>query len=179
MGHKHDRAELLQAALDVAFDVGLSQLTFGRVAKHLGISDRTVVYYFPTKDDLVGEVVIAMGTELQRTLAAAFTERATDHLQLVRVAWPVVTTPAADRVFALFFEANGLAAAGRRPFNDLIPQLVELWVHWVAGFIDGDPSERHAEAEAVIALVDGLLLLRLLGGPDAAERAAHRLGILP
>lgn len=33
------------------------------------------------------------------------------------------------------------------------------------------------EAEASIALIDGLLLLRQLAGPDAADRAARALGI--
>lgn len=169
---------MLRAALDVAFDEGLSGVSFGRVAKRLGTSDRMVVYYFPTKDDLVTEVVMAMGAQLQGTLAEAFTDRVDDHRELVRLAWPVVTTSAADRVFALFFEANGLATAGRQPFADLVPQLVELWIAWVSGFIDGSEDHQRAEAEAVIALVDGLLLLRQLGGADAAERAARRLGVL-
>ena len=73
MGHKHSHDEILAGALAVAFEDGLVGLTFGRVAKHLGVSDRIVVYYFPSKDDLVGDVLVAMGLQLQETLAAAFT----------------------------------------------------------------------------------------------------------
>jgi hypothetical protein len=36
---------------------------------------------------------------------------------------------------------------------------------------------QRAEAEAAVALIDGLLLLRLLAGPDAAASAARRLGV--
>ena len=57
MGYRHSRQEILDGALATAMDDGLSQLTFGRVAKRLGINDRTVVYYFPTKDALITEVV--------------------------------------------------------------------------------------------------------------------------
>lgn len=177
MGHKHSKSEILDGALQAAFDEGLSRLTFGRLATRLGISDRIVVYYFPTKDALISEVVVAMGAKLQETLAAAFGERAADHIELLTTAWPVVTTPEADRVFALFFEANGLAASGREPYRTLVPTLVEMWVEWLAGFVEGSPDERQREAETAIALVDGLLLLRQLGGPDRAERAARRLGI--
>ena len=53
MGHKHTKSEILDGALAAAFEDGLSQLTFGRVATRLAISDRIVVYYFPTKDDLI------------------------------------------------------------------------------------------------------------------------------
>ena len=39
------------------------------------------------------------------------------------------------------------------------------------------PGVSRTEAEATIALVDGLLLLRQLSGGDAADRAAVRLGV--
>jgi AcrR family transcriptional regulator len=177
MGYRHTRQEILDGALATAMDDGLSQLTFGRVAKRLGINDRTVVYYFPTKDALITEVVMSMGLQLQQTLAEAFSTPATDHLDIARAAWPVLARDETDGVFALFFEANGLAASGRAPFDTLVPVLVESWIDWVADFVAGTARERRAEAAAAIALIDGLLLLRLLAGPDTAARAARRLGV--
>ena len=176
MGHKHTKEEILAGALASAFDGGLSQVTFGRVAKHLGISDRIVVYYFPTKDDLVTEILIAMGLQLQVTLSEAFTAPAADHLELLQVAWPVLADPAVDPIFALFFEANGLAAAGRPPFDAVVPQLVDAWIAWLTDHLEGARPARRVEAETAIAVIDGLLLLRQLGGPEAADRAARRLG---
>lgn len=177
MGHKYSKEQLLEGALAAARDAGLSQLTFGRVAKQLGVNDRMVVYYFPTKDDLVREVLTSMGTELQTTLAAAFQSPAADHLELVRSAWRVLASEKADPVFALFFEANGLAAAGVEPYRSFVPALVRGWIEWAASFVTGTPTQRRTEAEAAIALLDGLLLLRQLAGPAAASRAAKRLGV--
>jgi AcrR family transcriptional regulator len=177
MGYRHTKEEILDGALALALDDGLSQLTFGRVAKRLAINDRTVVYYFPTKDDLISDVIVAMGLQLQETLAPAFATPAATHIDLIRAAWPVLAHPDADQVFALFFEANGLAATGREPYRTLIPQLVQMWIDWVAEYVAGSPTQRRTEAETAIAIIDGLLLLRQLAGPDAAERAAHRLGI--
>lgn len=178
MGHRHTKQEILESALSTALEVGLSQLTFGRVAKAAGTSDRVVVYYFPTKDDLVGEVLFSMGTQLQATLASASSVPVADHLGLMRVFWPAVTTIEADRVFALFFEANGLATVGREPYATLVPQLVTFWVNWAERFIDDTPEVAKVEAETAVAIIDGLLLMRLLSGEDAANRVAVRLGIV-
>lgn len=179
MGPKHSKEEILDAALEAAFDAGLSRLTFGSLAMRLGISDRMVVYYFPRKDDLIREVLVSMGLRLQETLAEAFTEPATDHLALVAAAWPVLARPASDPIFALFFEAMGLAASGREPYTALMPGLVDAWLEWVAEFFLGAASRRRSQSEAALALLDGLLLLRQLAGPAAANRAAKVLGVTP
>ncbi len=177
MGHKHTRADILDGALATAFADGLSQVTFGRVAKRLGVSDRIVVYYFPSKDELVGAVLGALGARLQETLAPAFAEPAADHVAIARAAWPLLARPEADPVFALFFEANGLAAAGREPYATIVPALVDAWVTWSADHVTGTPARRRVEATAAIALIDGLLLLRQLAGADVANDAARRLGV--
>jgi AcrR family transcriptional regulator len=177
MGHKHTKEEILDGALAAALDDGLSKLTFGRLAKRLGINDRTIVYYFPSKDALISDVLVAMGLGVQEMLAEAFTAPASDHITLVRAAWPVLQQPATEKIFALFFEANGLAASGIEPYRSLVTELVAAWIAWTADFIDGSDQHRLAEAEAAIAIVDGLLLVRLLAGKDSAARAAQRLGV--
>jgi AcrR family transcriptional regulator len=176
-GHKHTREQILAGALDTAVSDGLSRLTFGRVAKRLGINDRIVVYYFPTKDELITAVLVTMGEQVQGVLARAFTTRAEDHVALAKAAWPVLARPEIDPVFSLYFEASGLAAAGMEPFRTLASRLVEGWAAWLTDFFDGDPERRRVEAEAAIAVLDGLLLLRQLAGPAAADRAATRLGV--
>jgi AcrR family transcriptional regulator len=135
------------------------------------------VYYFPTKDDLVGEVLAALGLQLQAALAPAFAEPTEDHIGLATAAWPVLARPEVDPIFALYFEASGLAAAGRSPYDRIVPQLVEAWIEWASLFVRGTPARRRREAEATIAVLDGLLLVRQLVGATAADRAAKALGI--
>ena len=178
MGRKHSKQDILAAGVQVAREQGLSQLSFGRVAKVVGISDRTVVYYFPTKEALVSEVMVAIGGDMQSGLASAFQGQAADHLALCRAAWPVLATPELDATFALFFEASGLAAAGRSPFDRLVPGMIHAWSDWLMQFLDGAEEDRRREADATIALIDGLLFCRQTAGPEAAERAAIGLGVI-
>lgn len=174
---RHSRDAILDGAVSLALADGLSLLTFGRLARSLGMNDRTIVYYFPTKGDLIAAVVGVLGGSLQEVLAAAFTAPAAHHLDLARAAWPVLTRSENERVFALLFEANGLAAAGQAPYDTLAPQIIEAWAAWMSGFLTGVAEHRRAEAEAALALIDGLMLLRQLAGAAAATRAAERLGL--
>ena len=178
VGFRHSKEEILAGALAVAFDDGLSQLTYGRVAKRLGISDRVVVYYFASKEELVSEVLMSVGVKLQHALEPGFGSPAEDHLELLVRAWPIVARTKVDSIFSLFLEANGLAASGREPYRTLVPVLVEAWIAWAAEYLEGSLERRRLEAETSIAILDGLLLLRQMAGPESANRAAKRIGIV-
>ena len=177
MGYRHSREDILDGALEAALAEGLSPLTFGRLAKRLGVSDRVIVYYFPTKTDLVLSVLELIAARLQSILVGAFTQRASGHLELVRAAWPHLATDDIDPIFGLYFEAIGQATAGIEPFVGLSGSLIEGWITWLSGFFDGDPHTCRAEAEATLVLLDGLLLMRQLAGGAAADRAAMQLGV--
>lgn len=172
---KHAKADLLAVAVTVARQEGLRQLSFGRVAKQAGTNDRTVVYYFPSKEALVTDVLLAVSAELEQRLSAVAAAELAGHRDLLRTAWPVLAHREADSVFALFFEAAGLAAAGVAPYTDVIPALIAGWVDWADARLQGSPEQRRAEAEAAVAVIDGLLLFRQLMGAAAADRAAALL----
>ena len=112
---------MLEAAKEIARSDGLGALSFGRVARQLGTNDRTVVYYFPSKAELIGAVLVALGDDLQELLAEAFGEKPLPPSDLGRRAWQVLARDETQPIFALFFEILGQAAVGTAPFVDLAP----------------------------------------------------------
>lgn len=177
MGHKHSRDALLDAALAVAADEGLHRLSFGRVATRAGTSDRVVVYYFPSKDDLVAGVLDRVGALLLAMLAPVLDGTVDDHRALARTVWSAVGTAGSEPLVAVYVEALGLAASGTAPYTTAAPAVVEAWTGWFAEHLTGDADARRSEARASLALVDGLLLLRVAAGEDAAHDAARALGL--
>lgn len=178
VGYRHSRDEVVDAAVRVALDGGIARLTFRRVADELGISDRMVVYYLPTKADLVLTVATELSMRLQSLLHEAFGEGRQDPDELVRRAWPVIGSGNTDEVFALFLEVVGLGAAGMKPFDGLSNALLSGWVDWLAERTAGaTPAVRRRAALGVIARIDGLLLIRHAMGAPAADEAALALGL--
>lgn len=173
MGYKHDRTTILDAGVALVLDDGFAALTFGRIAKQLGLPDRTVVYYFPTKDDLVRTVVNEVGARLFRLVETAFGTAPLSTEALLRRAWPLLCVPEADQLFSVLFELIG---SDRQP--DLLTAFVAGWIDWLSERVDAStPEARRAGALAVIATIDGLLVLRRAAGADVANEAAVALGI--
>lgn len=155
---RHAPDNILRAAVETALESGFAALTYGAVGRRLGISDRTVVYYFPTKPDLTGAVLGVLGQRLQETVAGALGAGAVTPEELLRRVWPVLAAPANDRVFALFFEVVGLASDGTEPYRSAVRALVANWADWLEPRIVAPPGhDTRAAALAALAQVDGLL----------------------
>ena len=175
MGYKYHEDEILAAAVESVLEQGLSALTFGRLAKRIGIGDRAIVYYFPTKSALITRTVTEPAGQLQGLLIEAFGPGRLSKDELVRRAWPVLASPSADPVFSVFFELVGLAAAAVQPFDVLAQTVMQSWVEWLVPHVEAPENEARAVAYATVATLDGLLLLRHTLGPRIANLAAQEL----
>jgi len=173
---RHSPEEILNAAVETAMQEGLAALTFSAVGRRLGISDRTVVYYFPTKSDLTTAVLGVLGERLRDTVAGVLDAGSVAAQELLEQVWPVLATPANDRVFALFFEVVGLASDGSEPYRSAVRALVTDWGDWLEPRIVAAPGRsQRATALAALAQIDGLLLLRSVVDARTADLAADAL----
>lgn len=171
MGRRHDRDELLARAVEAALDGGIGELTFGKLGRRLGVADRTLVYYFVDKPTLIEAVLGVLAGRLLERLDAAFGPQRRPADELLQTAAPLLMGPAADPIFALWFELAGQAAVGHEPQRTLAHLMIAGWLDWLAERIEAEPDRRPLEAATLLARLDGALLLHHLGHPEAARRA--------
>jgi AcrR family transcriptional regulator len=179
MGYKHSRQEMLDTAAVLLVEEGLAGLTYRRLGERLGVPDRTVVYYFPTKQDLLGSVLDQHARHLQTLLHAALGDEPLPPDRLLHRTWSALRAAEADAAFRVYFEVVGQAAADRVPYRDLGAAMAAQWADWLGARIAAPPERRRGLAAALLAQLDGLLLLRLVGQPELADAAAVELGWQP
>ena len=176
VGHKYSLEEMTTVVSRLVLRDGIANLTFRKVADELSCSDRMVVYYFPTKSDLVTAAVVSLSQEMQDLLEKAFGNESRPAGELVEIAWPVLTKKTGDQIFKVFLEVIGLSAAGVDPFKQIAPAILEEWVTWLSPRVQaGNERLRRQRALGVMAQIDGLLLLRHTLGTKASNDAFSSL----
>lgn len=170
------RDELLDGAVGWALEHGLADLSLRPLARSLGTSDRMILYYFGTKDDLVAAVVDRAADRLAGTLELVMAELTTSPRAFVDGLWDLLTDPASDDVVDLFLELFTLTRRHGEPYRSAAARVVRRWLDLVTRAVVamGVPARgAPGVAAAVVGQLDGGLLLRA-AGVDGRELAAGR-----
>lgn len=176
VGYKYSLEEMTTTVSRLVLRDGIANLTYRKVANELSCSDRMVVYYFPTKNDLVMAAVVSLSQEMQALLEKAFGDDRRLPDELVEIAWPVLTRKSGDQIFKVFLEVIGLSASGVEPFNHIAPAILEAWVTWLSPRVLARSEQAcRQQALGVMAKIDGLLLIRHTLGAKASTDAFHSI----
>lgn len=154
------RTELLDAAVDYILKHGLADLSLRPLAEALDSSPRVLLYYFGSKEDLVSEILERAGAR-QRELFVRLRTRHLGSDEACRAIWEIMSAPASEPVFRLFFEVYGLALQDRKRYARFLQRVVSEWLEFIAApLVDAGWSKDDARAYAtlVIAGFRGFLL---------------------
>jgi len=164
------RADLLERITDYIAANGLSDLSLRPLADAVDSSPRVLLYYFSSKEDLIGEVLARLRAR-QGALFATLPREAVSYAQTVRAAWKLISAPAHERVFSLFFEVYGLALQDRERYAEFLRGAVDDWIGYLAASkLDDGYSRRDARAIATVILAGYRgFLLDLLATRDRAR----------
>jgi AcrR family transcriptional regulator len=197
---------ILAAATALAAEGGMAAVQIAAVAAQAGIAAGTVYRYFPSKTDLIAELVAAVaGRELSAmaaaadaapgplsALAAAIATFAARALSERRLSWAVIGEPVDADVDAMRLDFRQSLAAelearirtaidgGHLPDLDAglaAPAIVGALMEGLLGPLAPTPSDNAAARAAVQTAA--LLALRALGVVDARARGLVAQCVLP
>ena len=132
-----------------------------RLAEVASTSDRMLIYYFGTKDDLLDDVLNGIAASVTTQLDALFGTE----LRPAEVLLAQLTAVMMDEAFVpaiqLWFELVGLAARGHEPYLSNARTFADNWIDWITTRLDdsaeNDPSDLYAHLE-------GRLMLKMIRG---------------
>lgn len=172
------RETILEAATDLFGRRGFEAVSLDQIAQDVGVAKQTLLYWFPSKDDLLENVLAATAAELTLVVEAAIRAAPDEPLERIEAVVKAVFRPAVRRpaLLGLVRELSRLPAeTGERVTRHLRP-LADRAIAWMRVEMDrgrlrrGDPSIVIALAYATVTgIATEPEALRVVGwNPDTA-----------
>jgi AcrR family transcriptional regulator len=170
------RAELLAQVVDYLATHGIADVSLAPMAEELGTSKRMLLYYFGSRDNLIGEAIAASRpdvTDLFSAVHDAPSLRAAAH-----DLWHAITRGRQQRPIRILFQVLALAPTQPERYltvaNEAVTAMVEplVPVYRKLGF---DDLGARARASLLISGLRGLCLDRLVTGDTARIEAAAQV----
>ncbi len=174
-GRPEQRQALLAGAVEHVLRHGASGLSLRPLAAALGTSDRMLLYYFSSREHLLETVLDLIGDGLLAALSDTVPPGRHHPDVLLRQLWSVARDPHVEPRLRLYVEILGQSAAQVAPFPAAAQRVAARWLDWAQERVDVPVDQRAETAAALLATLDGLLILDLAIGSDIADRAARQL----
>ncbi|MFZ9384526.1 MAG: TetR/AcrR family transcriptional regulator [Ilumatobacteraceae bacterium] len=152
------RELILERATDLFGRWGVEAVSLDQIASEVGVAKQTLLYWFPSKDDLVENVVAATAAELAVVVAAAIRAAPDDPLDRIEAVVKAVFRPAVRRpsLLGLIRELSRLPADTSDRVTEQLRPLADRAIAWMRGEMDrgrlrrGDPAIVIALAYATV-----------------------------
>ena len=142
------RQRILDAAIDLFGARGVDAVSLDEIARSVGIRKQTVLYWFPSKDELVDAVLEAVAAELHVSIEAAIRSVDDDPLDRIDAVIEAVFRPAVRRpaLLGLVREVSRLPDARADRLRRHVQPLVDRGIDYLRLEMDkgrlrhGDPG---------------------------------------
>ncbi|MEN9803676.1 MAG: hypothetical protein RIS41_523 [Actinomycetota bacterium] len=149
---------ILERATDLFGRWGVEAVSLDQIAQDVGVAKQTLLYWFPSKDDLVENVMAATAAELAVVVEAAIRAAPDDPLDRIEAVVKAVFRPAVRRpaLLGLIRELSRLPAETNERVTRHLRPLADRAIDWMryemeAGRLrSGDPSIVIALAYATV-----------------------------
>lgn len=128
------RERILVAATDLFGTRGVEAVSLDAIAAEVGVRKQTLLYWFPSRDELLSAVLASVAAELLVVIEAAVRAAPDEPLAKVDAVVTAVFRPAVRRpaLLGLIREVDRLPAAQQAWLQDTMAPLVERATEWLA-----------------------------------------------
>jgi AcrR family transcriptional regulator len=162
--------ELLGRIIEIVRSQGLAGFSLDNLAPQLGTSSRMLVYYFGSKDELLGRIVYTLRNDIVTQLENEPVGTITDAVDRW---WSHYQANPADMQF--FFHLTSRSFEEPDKFQEFSSTAVAQWSAYFVRSLEGhvsSPQEAEAIARLVLATVRGLMAdLLITADRQQAERS--------
>lgn len=155
------KQHIIDAAVAHLLQHGFANSGIRALAKSAGMSDRMVMYYFDTKNELIADALIAMADGMAASLELLVPQRRASRALLLDSMVEAGNNPDIKPVLRLWFEIVGRAVAGEEPYKSTAALILERWELWLAEKLG--PAQAHRAPE-LLADIEGRLMVSLIRG---------------
>ena len=153
------KQEIVQAAAEHLVLYGFKKSGLRALSQTIGISDRMIMYYFDTKEDLFTDAVRLIADALADGMEKAMPKGRPSASQMLDA---LSATPPNDEIMAvlkLWFEIVGYAARGIEPYKSTAALILETSEARIQARLRADQKDK---AREVLSSMEGRLLLKVL-----------------
>jgi len=151
------RAELADAIATIVLAEGVGALGLRGIAARVGTSDRMLIYYFQTKDQLVTEVLERVSARLALILVRFGQAPPLSPGQFLAQVLQMTRDPEIAPFMTLWTDVIARAARRESPYDRVAPGVVASWLGWIESRLH--PHEAKGRAAAILSIVEGVMLL--------------------
>ncbi len=161
MAEPTTRQRILDAALDLFGARGVDAVSLDEIAREVGVRKQTVLYWFPSKDELVDAVLETVAAELVVVIDAAIRSAPDDPLDRVDAVVRAVFRPAVRRpaLLGLVREVSRLPSSRAERLREHIQPLLDRCIAYLQSEMDGGrlrPGDPALVAALAYATVTGI-----------------------
>ena len=153
------RQEIVEAAASHLIEHGFQSSGLRAIAKSSGVSDRMIMYYFATKDDLVSAALEMIGDGFAAGMDSAMPEGNATPNQILETLSQTMQSDEAQAIMRLWFEIIGLAMRGQEPYRKTASLLSTRSEEQIRNKLRSNQKHR---AREVLNALEGRVMVSLL-----------------
>ncbi|MEC7952275.1 MAG: TetR/AcrR family transcriptional regulator [Pseudomonadota bacterium] len=164
------RETLLPMLAGYVLENGLADVSLRPLAKAAGTSDRMLLYHFGSKEELVAALLEYLASMYAATLDAAFPDgAATSRRSLAEAVLRTTAQPNFAPFMRVWWDIVAGCADGNAHYLASAGAMGDRLLEWIETHLPTEDPNPVAGARAVLAVIEGAMMLRTIGRGDIGE----------